>query len=224
MSTIYIYAELLLNVRSVTVFILLPTICRQDTQIAILPNCSTLHVQYDGKSAMICLPCVVADNANIGVPDSKCNEITFRLQPSPHASLSVCNSQNVMSHSLWSSTTLPASTQISCRSCKNALTKPIAIWKDLPSTGWADMMDLWHCHKPNPLEDTHGGVENTKGYAASNMLGPEEGVGLVGITDFCLSEYDCIGVRVSQSQQPFLTKSKNSVAFPWASRRWPAPK
>ncbi|RAL10820.1 HECT-type E3 ubiquitin transferase [Aspergillus homomorphus CBS 101889] len=30
------------------------------------------------------------------------------------------------------------------------------VWKDLPSGNWAEMMDFWHCHKPDPVDGRHG--------------------------------------------------------------------
>lgn len=227
MSSFYIYAELLLNVRSVTVFISVPTICTIDTQVSMRSDCRTLNVQHDGKTATSCLPCIVTHHGNIAYSRSQTKEISFRLQPSSCSRESALDYQASTSETLWSAAMLSVSSRISCQSCKVILAKPITTWKDLPSSGWADMMDLWHCHKPDPFDDRHGPTEDfesTKGYAASNMLGPRESVGLVGITDFWLSESDCAGIRVSRSQDFLFVRYTFLSVFSWVLRRRPAPR
>lgn len=51
-----------------------------------------------------------------------------------------------------------------CRHCDHVLAKSIAVWKQLPSEHWAELMDFWHCHKPH----THG-EEFNPAYAVSKF-------------------------------------------------------
>ncbi|KAL4789737.1 HECT-like ubiquitin-conjugating enzyme-binding-domain-containing protein [Aspergillus venezuelensis] len=71
-------------------------------------------------------------------------------------------------------------------------------WKDLPSGNWAEMMDFWHCHKPDPpkerdadgkeIEDANSKV---KGYGASNQVLATPGTVLVDVATFLVSDTDC---------------------------------
>lgn len=63
------------------------------------------------------------------------------------------------------------------------------MWKDLPSGNWADMMDFWHCHKPETeFKQTDAGnkyVGLQGGYAAV------EGTALVELTYFLVAKGNC---------------------------------
>ncbi|KAL4949809.1 HECT-like ubiquitin-conjugating enzyme-binding-domain-containing protein [Aspergillus filifer] len=71
-------------------------------------------------------------------------------------------------------------------------------WKDLPSGNWAEMMDFWHCHKPDPpkerdadgkeIEDANSKV---KGYGASNQVLATPGTILVDVATFLVADTDC---------------------------------
>ena len=105
---------------------------------------------------------------------------------------------------------LTASTpSISCVSCSTPLISrgTITKWKDLPSDGWAEMMDFWHCHKPDLPHRQHGddAVHTTaetqkvnegaaaagRGISATSRLAVERGVGLVGVMDLLFAAEDC---------------------------------
>jgi hypothetical protein len=78
-------------------------------------------------------------------------------------------------------------------------TGKIKAWKDLPSENWAEMMEFWHCHKP---EDDHGKDHEhltSKGYGARSMIGAQLGVGFVDLTSFLFSESDTTHVEVRHS-------------------------
>lgn len=44
------------------------------------------------------------------------------------------------------------------------------MWKDLPSGNWAEMMDFWHCHKPDP----EGGHEHGDGEGEGGLDAGEQ--------------------------------------------------
>ncbi|KAL4926981.1 HECT-type E3 ubiquitin transferase [Aspergillus undulatus] len=76
------------------------------------------------------------------------------------------------------------------------------VWKDLPSGNWAEMMDFWHCHKPDPpkTHDANGKkVEdvnsNVKGYGASNQVLAAPGNVLVDVATFLVSSIECKGLK-----------------------------
>lgn len=64
----------------------------------------------------------------------------------------------------WTAKQMSPCARVRCRACGSTLLGPepgdgsgnerqcgdSLIWKDLPSADWAEMMELWHCHKPHP--------------------------------------------------------------------------
>ncbi|KAL8735873.1 MAG: hypothetical protein Q9181_002651 [Wetmoreana brouardii] len=84
-------------------------------------------------------------------------------------------------------------TRIACRACQALLVKEsVQNWKDLPSENWAEMMDFWHCHKPDTddvFAHQTSGVH--KGYGAANSIEPTAGIGLVDITCLLMMQQDC---------------------------------
>ncbi|KAL8686404.1 MAG: hypothetical protein Q9224_005457 [Gallowayella concinna] len=90
-------------------------------------------------------------------------------------------------------------------------------WKDMPSEDWAEMMDLWHCHKPDTEDDDRASSVQQqqqqqqshlrKGYGAGNRIAPTPGVGLVDITYFLLIRREC---NVVIDEEPVVLKNRKS--------------
>lgn len=126
----------------------------------------------------------------------------------------------------WTADKMSGSTRIRCRSCdqhflgslpasksigdQNDENNQSWTWKDLPSGNWAEMMDFWHCHKPDPHEghekdekDTALRIEDetaqTKGYGADSQVVAISGTVLVDVATFLLAESDCIGLEKVRS-------------------------
>lgn len=196
MTATYLYAELLLNIRQVSVFAILPSIANEKTRVELSSDQKILSLLHNDEEAKIELPCSVANDTNVKIPSNATEELSFRLGISTTAK----PFQNVKSYNEssvpWSACKLTHETQIACQSCGNLLATNVSVWKDLPSGGWADMMDFWHCHKPTTENGSDASAGTTKGYAASNDLGPTKGVGLVDVTHFLLAEIDCTGIKV----------------------------
>jgi hypothetical protein len=80
------------------------------------------------------------------------------------------------------------------------------MWKDLPSENWAEMMDFWHCNKPDIHEpnessarESHldgAGSVASKGYGADTKFAARITVGFVDITTFLLTNSDCSNLQV----------------------------
>lgn len=133
----------------------------------------------------------------------------------------------------WSAGDMAPSTKLRCKQCEGIIIgMPTAttttaspsnenstvqssgwVWKDLPSGNWAEMMDFWHCHKPDPHEDddadgdhrhlTEDENSKVKGYGASNQVLATPGTVLVDVATFLVSEIDCKGLKkVSQGSLP----------------------
>ena len=227
MPAIYLYAELLLHIRQVAVLAILPTPVDATTHIGISADSRTLSLEHGGVRAIAELPCPVLGIANRR-EDTSQTELSFRLQPSGAARLPT-PVKGLIGDTPWPATSLAANTQIACKGCKKLLARPISNFKDLPSGGWAEMMDLWHCHKPNnastPASGDDSSSSSTKGYSASNAIGPSPGTALVDVSHFVLADEDCIGIQVrssSSSASPHASLSgAASIARPSSTRSAP---
>ena len=221
MPNIYLYAELLLNIRQVTIFAILPSSCNETTHIELDSNNRILRLKYDDDVVSIELPYPVLDDANLKVPTIPTKELSFRLAVSESSKLpgrTTPSSDNIVP---WPASALTSEMQLACGSCGNLLVTDVKVWKDLPSGGWADMMDFWHCHKPTIEDIPNGSAGSTKGYAASNVLGPTTGVGLVDLSCFHLAESDCTGIMVC-IYPSYRTCPLSLLVMFWATRRRPA--
>ena len=198
MSSLSIYAELLLNIRQVTIFVALPSNFKHTTKLELSPDRTLISINHDGRYAELELPCKLVENACLKFPKTLAKELSFRLP--------LDEDQNILSNfetaqgndGPWPASSMTSNTQIGCRLCSIPLFDgSIKIWKALPSESWAEMMDFWHCHKPDDEGAQQGdpcGV--TKGYSASSRLGPTAGTGLVDTISFLVLRDDCVQIKV----------------------------
>lgn len=198
MSSIFLYAELLLNIRQVTVVANLPSNCNGETRVWLCHDQRTLRLRHEDEEAIIELPCSVVNNANLKIPPGTTRELSFRLVVSDAARLSIPAKHATDCNDPWPAMKLTSETQVACGSCGTLFVNNVDVWKHLPGASWADMMDFWHCHKPSAKDedDVHAGSE--KGYAAANALGPTAGVGLVDVSQLLVADMDCVGIEVGQ--------------------------
>ena len=218
-TSITLYAELLLHIRTVTLFASLRTNFSRETHAKLSADGSCISVTHEDASATIRLPVNVkgGGDADLSLPSLPPNkEITLRLQLEEKEGsdlLGTLNSeerqQNVVP---WDGASLAHlhDLDVICKSCGEVIVShgTIKEWRDLPNENWAEMMDFWHCHKPDEhhLHDhTHEEAIGQKGYAASNRLEATEGIGFVDLSSFLLKEQDCTGAKVSQHLAAFIT-------------------
>lgn len=121
----------------------------------------------------------------------------------------------------WTAADMSPSTHIRCRNCDAEFLRPGTStgtteeganppgkwdWKDLPSGNWAEMMDFWHCHKPDPHEDDPKSEATAalkieeqnaqiKGYGASSRVEAIPSTILIDVATFLLAESDCVGLK-----------------------------
>ena len=198
MSSIHLYAELLFNIRRVTVFATLPSDCDAKTRLWLAHDQRTLTLRHEDEEAVVVLPCSVVSNPNLKIPSVATRELSFRLAVSDAATIPAQAKQTADCNDPWPASKLTSETHVACGSCGNLLVKNITVWKHLPSAGWADMMDFWHCHKPNAIDGDDQWAGSSKGYAAANALGPTIGTALVGVNHLIVSDVDCTGIKVGQ--------------------------
>lgn len=206
MSSIVLYVELLSNIGQVTAFATLPTDSDLDTSAGLSPDGRSLSITHGGAKVGVRLPCKVLESPALRLPFAVgVKELSLRLQVARDATQNSEGDEDVP----WSASRLTSDSRIACRVCNQSfLGVSGPIWKDLPSENWAEMMDFWHCHKPNNEEDLGAqGQGLSKGYAASNQLAPSRGVGLVDICNIILVESDCSGIQVC------LARTRYAVEF-----------
>lgn len=217
-SSIVLYAELLLHIRTVTLFASLRTFHTRETKAKLSTDGYTITVTHEGESATIRVPIQVqgggGDAALVLPAQPPSKELTLRLQIEEKEGtdmLGLLQSEERKANLVpWDGATLQAmeDVKVCCKGCYNDVlpVNQVREWRDLPNENWAEMMDFWHCHKPDEhhLHDhTHDDVVGKKGYAAGNRLEAVEGVGFVDLTSFLLKEQDCMGVEVGDTSLCF---------------------
>ena len=209
-----LYAELLPNIRQITLYAELPSLSPSDAsstpRISYSDSNSTVSVSYRDQTQSLRLPARVSSRhvlpsalspAKSPSGSESADEYTIRL---PVDESGPSDSQQDI-HVPWTAQDLTPETRLRCRECKNELFTPQpdnkVVWKDLPSADWAEMMDLWHCHKPDthPDDKEESGGDDTnekvKGYGAANRVLCEPGTVLVDVASFVFAEGNCQGLK-----------------------------
>ena len=197
-SKIFLYAEILVNIRQVTLYASLQTWKTEQTKIEVASDKRSISVHHDGETARLLLPTTIAGRAEIGIPAKKAKELSLRLEiEGPDVAISTLHQLEL--HSIWAANTMTSETILSCYKCHNVFHCPAEKfeWYDLPSQNWADMMDYWHCHKPvEKVEPTEVNAARSKGYAAQDKLKARPGAALIDTLSIILFPRDCTGVKV----------------------------
>ncbi|KAL5121369.1 hypothetical protein ACEQ8H_000837 [Pleosporales sp. CAS-2024a] len=216
-TLITMYAELLLHVRTITLFASLRTHHSRETTAKLSSDGTSITVSHQGRTASIRMPFHVqgGGEAEMTLPASpQSKDITLRLQLEELEEsnmLGALQSEDRRANVVpWDGASLDkdGDLEVRCKRCSGSIVPQdrITHWRDLPNENWAEMMDFWHCHKPDEhhLHDhTHEDTIGTKGYAAGNQLRAREGLGFVDLTSFLLKEGDCEGAqtRTQESTQ-----------------------
>lgn len=150
------------------------------------------------------------------------HDYSFRMHIDPNDEALRSRDELIDDYVPWTAADMSPSTRVRCRACGNALLKTSTIgntvdqgpgesiqgwvWKDLPSGNWAEMMDFWHCHKPDPHEEGPKAEASAalkieeqnaqvKGYGASNRVEAIPGTAFIDVATLLLAESDCVGLR-----------------------------
>lgn len=203
--TIHIYAEHLLNIRTLTIQVSLTTPSNAGTKATISADGGTLSVSHEGETASITLPVIIAGESAkaLQIPAAPTSDLSFRLRLDDGAG-ALQTGQSGETIIPWTAASLSDQLELQCKKC-NAVVLPrdqIQTWKDLPSEGWAEMMEFWHCHKPNEPHD-HDHQTDKKGYSADSSLAITPSVGLVNATNFILAAEDCENIKVGHWSDSF---------------------
>jgi len=223
-ANIHLYAEHLKNIGTISIQAHLPTVSNQATKANLSADHCRLSLSHEGEVVSIKLPIQVSCGHNeptLTVPATPSKDISFRLKveekPSAHGLLSngIADSENLMP---WMATELTPETEINCANCSSKLISRGVVkrWKDLPSEGWAEMMDFWHCHKPLELKDRENSEGVSRGIGADSKLVIDLGVGLVSPLDLIFAVEDCMDIEVGVSTPFYIIRlpPSSSVRMP----------
>ncbi|KAG9228361.1 ubiquitin-conjugating enzyme E2-binding protein [Amylocarpus encephaloides] len=223
-SRTWIYSELLPNIRQISVIATLNTPSDGTTKTLFSADGSKFSIFHDGVRSEATLPGDVSIDAQLQKPAIGVKELSWRL-PLRSAPSAREKEQLQSIETPWSAKDLDENSEFACRNCQTVIIGKgtIESWKDLPSANWAEMMEFWHCHKPDVPDHEHGGHDvdgssgqdtshnedpNAKrGYGANTKFIARPGVAFVDATTFLISSTDCPGVEVRNgfhSQSLFL--------------------
>lgn len=206
-TNLKLYAEYLPNLRQINAFATLPSPSWEKTRAyKILPNkLDVIHrvgpAGEDELGVSMSLPyllkeahCAAYDPTSIfELPVTQgATHLSWRLDADRTRPF-----QDTTSLETWSKHVLKPEAQVACAKCLHPLTKSVNEWKNLPSGGWADMMDLWHCHKPDVPRQGRKGAGSTKGYAAAKTLKPSEDCALVDVSSFYFAKGQMLDLKVN---------------------------
>jgi len=209
-----LYAELLSNIRQVSIVATLPT-PSQDTTFASLAviehGTKSLKLTHDENVLSISLPGNVNEEFPLQHSQIGKTELSWRL---PVIADEKENPLDIgYTTENWSAQNLEPNVALSCRKCREDIVAGHRIqkWKDLPSENWAEMMEFWHCHKPDDVPDgesstptehvhkSHVHLENKnadRAYGANSRFSASSGVGFVDTLTFLIAEQDCDNIKV----------------------------
>ncbi|KAJ5472664.1 hypothetical protein N7530_006665 [Penicillium desertorum] len=156
-------------------------------------------------------------------------DFSFRMQVDPDEEALASRDELIDEYAPWTAEEMSPSTRIRCRQCEHAFLNsslksesvdqktgesriPGWIWKDLPSGNWAEMMDFWHCHKPDPHEghekdekdsalEKEDQTAQTKGYGADSHVVAVSGTVFVDVATFLVAETDCTGLKKGNDEE-----------------------
>ncbi|KAL7627417.1 hypothetical protein AAE478_001610 [Parahypoxylon ruwenzoriense] len=202
---VLIYAELLSNIRQVSVGCSLHTPSTPNTKAIVSSDGQVLILSHDGVETSLRLPGRVAASQPLRAHNLGARSLSWRLPLAANLghhdhALRVVEEQIVP----WSAGDLRAESPITCRICHTIIVEAglLKVWKDLPSENWAEMMEFWHCHKPHDHGHGHDEGLTSKGYGASSKISAQPTVGFVDLTSFLLSESDISASAITKSLSP----------------------
>ncbi|TGJ87478.1 hypothetical protein E0Z10_g1242 [Xylaria hypoxylon] len=213
---ILIYAELLSNIRQVSVGCTLPTPVSTATQATVSADGRALTIAHDGSNQTVQLPEAVAPLSQLPISKSGGTSLSWRL---PLAAPLIRRTLPVSEEAVpWSATDLEPGSVVACRTCKSTIVDAgtLKVWKDLPSENWAEMMEFWHCHKPHGhIHDNDEEHLTNRGYGASSRIAAQPGVGFVDLTSFLLADSDLVtsSISVSASTNGAGNETKATIAL-----------
>ena len=117
MLALEIYAELLLNIRQMTVFVALSSNYNETTKLQLSSDRTSFSITHNGEYAETKLPCKIAENGYLKLPQTPVKEFSFRL-PLDRDQNTLLETGTIGEDDCpWPASSMTAETQIACRSC-----------------------------------------------------------------------------------------------------------
>lgn len=207
-SNCVLYAELLANIRQISLAASLSSPSDASTQASISPDCMTVELRHHSNTYHLTLPAKAALGGTILPIQDRQKSSTALSWRLPLLDATSLPPSHQADHIPWSATDLDSDSGVACRQCSTSVVPfgAVTAWKDLPSENWAEMMEFWHCHKPDHHHHHAHGAESGKaddtslaarGYGASSSISAQEGVGFVDLTTLLFAETNCQNLTVS---------------------------
>ncbi|KAH8694069.1 ubiquitin-conjugating enzyme E2-binding protein [Talaromyces proteolyticus] len=231
-TSIFLHAELLPNIRQLTVHVSLPsrpadvdlrssTITLSESRRAITVY-TTRGIDDEKQEFLetLKLPARVAESSRRNLSfaghqvdtlqDANSTDYSFRLQVDDYDNASKLSNNGLHEDDFvpWTANDMLVQTALHCRFCRELILGSLEhgttkwTWKDLPSGNWAEMMDFWHCHKPDVHADEKDQQRviddqsaSVKGYGASNRVIALTGTVLIDVASFLVAEGDCQNIK-----------------------------
>jgi ubiquitin-protein ligase E3 D len=199
-----IYAELLSNIRQISIIAALEVPCDSSTQVELSQDGHQFLLHHDGNVHTLNLPGCALMDFRLQSPALGSKELSWRLPLAGEPRIPSAESSDAP----WPAKDLKESSEFRCRSCGEVVVGKgaVRVWKDLPSENWAEMMDFWHCHKPSVHEpncSTDSGHRShdkahgsDRGYGANTKFTAQPRTGFVDMTTLLLAKPDCRGIEV----------------------------
>lgn len=222
-ATPNIYAELLPRLGRISVVIHLPSPSNHKTKVLVSNDASRLILYHEDVTTELRLPAKaiapVGEHLR-GEVQPGLDKMSWRLIPDPVDVKSGMSADDAVP---WSAGQLKPGLRITCRACDHVVVAEdsIKVFKDLPSENWAEMMELWHCHKPavghavvngsNGVSATGGGGQEkatetdlaSRGYGANSAIVAQKGTGFVDLMTMLFFEDDCRCLMVSYHSRSY---------------------
>lgn len=200
MPKIYLYAEVLTHLRQLTLHASLESEKNEETKIDVSTDKKIITVVHDGESASLYLPTQISGTAQVTFPYDKKTEISARVQIEDVEQWKEIDSAGI--EAPWNASELCFETSMKCIQCESEIVSmgTVSSWRDLPNQHWAEVMDLWFCHKPHEQHDgqQEKNAAESKGFSAQSRITSEPGIGLVDLVSFSLHPDDCNIANVRQ--------------------------
>ncbi|KAK3311134.1 ubiquitin-conjugating enzyme E2-binding protein [Chaetomium strumarium] len=223
-DSLVLYAELLANIRQISLAASLPSASDASTQVALSSDCRTVQLRHRNDCSQLTLPAKASLGGTLlPIQDKQkgATTLTWRL-PLDASSASPSSSGDLIP---WSASDLHPGSGVACRQCGTEVVPSLSakVWKDLPSENWAEMMEFWHCHKPDHHHHhNHGGDSGradeeslaSRGYGASSVISAQEGVGFVDLTTLLFAEKDCRNIVFSLGSYEQGSTDRQNLEFP----------
>jgi hypothetical protein len=199
MPEIYLYAELLIHIRQLTLHASLETEKNEHTKILLSSDKKIVTALHEGENASIYLPTQISGTANVTFPLKRRTELSTKLQIEDLHQLEQALEASSDIEVPWPASELTDQTSISCRECNKVVMKTGTVkeWKDLPNENWADLMDMWYCHKPHDHHENGEEAAELKGFSANSRLQITSGLGFVDLLSVLFDPNDCSDIEVS---------------------------